>query len=396
MSPAKRKDAKTSSRKGGVVYLDNNATTTVAPEALEAMLPYFTDRYGNPSSAHRLGLDAERGLKASRRTIAQWLGVDENEVVFTSGATESDNLAIRGAARARKRLGRHIVTTTVEHDAVHETCRALRAEGFTITEVAADLYGNVSPDAILSTLREDTILVAVIHVQNELGTIEPIEGIARAVKQNNPNILVFSDGAQAFGKMPIDLTGIDLYAVSGHKVHAPKGVGALVIRNGIRIEPLCTGGGQEQGIRPGTENVAGAAAFAKATDLAYGDLSAQRARLRALRERFMNGIRTIERIRLNSPDGGIETTVNAAFLGIPSEVLLHALEARGIFASAGSACSARSHKRSRALDALPLPDDVKHSSIRFSFSRYTIEEEIDAATAALHELVPELRKMTER
>ncbi|MBI2876237.1 MAG: cysteine desulfurase [Candidatus Tectomicrobia bacterium] len=373
------------------LYLDNNATTPIAPEVREALLPFLDERYGNPSSLHRKGVEAERALKESRHKMAALLNVRDQEIIFTSGATESDNLALKGVARAYQRQGKHLVTTAAEHEAVLESCKALEEEGFEVTRLTPDGYGRVGVEQVISALRDDTVLVAVMHVNNELGTIYPIAEMARAVKRRNPKTLVFSDGAQAFGKLPVSLQQVDLYAISGHKIHAPKGVGALWVRNGVRLRPLLSGGGQERNLRPGTENVAGAVALAAAATLAYANLEGHRDHLRALKRRFLEGMAGLEPVRINSPEDGLETTANVAFPGVPAEVLLHALEARGVYVSTGSACSTRHKRHSHVLHALGLPEAVMNASLRFSFSRYNTLGGIDYALAVMHQVVPELR-----
>ncbi len=372
------------------VYLDNNATTPVAPEVVEAMAPYWHERFGNPSSAHRKGVEAERAVRMSRATIARLLGVNENEVIFTSGGTEGDNLAIKGVARALRRRGMHILTTRIEHPAVLESCRDLEAEGFRVTYLDVDAEGMVTPEAVEAALTPETILVSIMHVNNELGTILPISEIAERVKRRNPEIVVHSDGVQAIGKTPVDLGWVDLYTISGHKIHAPKGTGALIVREGVRLVPLLSGGGQERGLRSGTENVAGIVGLARALELMYEDLEGKLAYFRTLRERFLEGVRRIPGARINSPERSVSTTVNVSFPGVPAEVLLHALEEEGVFASTGAACASRKRRRSHVLEAVHLPPEVIDSSVRFSFSRYTTVEDIEWAVHALHRAVERL------
>ncbi len=372
------------------VYLDNNATTPVAPEVLEAMAPYWREHFGNPSSAHRKGVEAERAVRASRATIARLLGVKESEVIFTSGGTEGDNLAIKGVARALHRRGNHIVTTKIEHPAVLESCRDLEAEGFRVTYLDVDAGGLLTPEAVEAALTPETILVSIMHVNNELGTILPISEIAERVKRRYPQIVFHSDGVQAVGKTWVDLRGIDLYTISGHKIHAPKGIGALIAREGVKMKPLLSGGGQERGWRSGTENVAGIVGLARALELMYEDLEGKLAYFRTLREHFLDGVRRIPGARINSPEQSVPTTVNVSFPGIPAEVLLHALEEEGVFASTGAACASRKRKRSHVLEAVGLPPEVSDSSLRFSFSRYTTREDIERALAALNRALERL------
>ncbi|GBC77610.1 Cysteine desulfurase IscS [bacterium HR08] len=366
------------------VYLDNNATTPVAPEVVEAMAPYWREHFGNPSSLHRKGVEAERAVRVSRATIARLLGVKESEVIFTSGGTEGDNLAIKGAARALRRRGNHIVTTKIEHPAVLESCRDLEAEGFRVTYLDVSPEGWVTPEAVEAALTPETILVSVMHVNNELGTILPIAEIAERVKRRNPEIVVHSDGVQAVGKTRVDLRGVDLYTISGHKIHAPKGTGALIVREGIRLVPLFSGGGQERGLRSGTENVAGIVGLARALELMCENLEENLVRFRTLRERFLEGVRRLPGARINSPERSVPTTVNVSFPGVPAEVLLHALEEEGVFASTGAACASRKRRRSHVLEAVRLPPEIIDSSLRFSFSRYTTVDDIEWAVRALH------------
>lgn len=369
------------------IYLDNNSTTKIAPEVLKAMRPFLGVRYGNPSSEHRLGKEAERAVEDSRQTVAGFLGTDKREIIFTSGATESNNLALLGAARTRKHAGKHIITTLVEHDSVLEPCQKLEAEGFFVTYLEPDRWGRIFVEEAVAALREDTVLAAIMHVQNELGTIYPINEMAHELKKRKSDILFFSDGAQAFGKLPIGLDWVDLYSISAHKMHGPKGVGALYVRSGVELESMMFGGGQERKLRPGTENVPAIVGFAKAAQLAYANLEKNRAHLYKLRNQFLADIRNIKNAVVNSPDDGLETTINIAFPGIASEVLLRALEEKGVYASAGSACSIRKSGVSHVLEALPVDKEIAHASIRFGLSRYNAEEEIGYTVKTIGEII---------
>lgn len=374
------------------IYLDNNAAAPIAPEALAAMTQAAQDAYGNPSSLHRMGVQASRVLEDARASLARYLGADPREVVFTSGATESVNMALLGAVKALRRQGNRIVTSAVEHESTLAVCKHLQSEGHKIDLLETDAFGRVCPERLAAAVRDDTILAAFGHVNGELGTIRPIAELAQIVKRKNPRAVFFSDGAQAFGKMPVNARAVDLYAASAHKLHGPRGIGALVVR-GTPIKPLLFGGGQERGIRPGTENAPGAAGFAAAVEAAYRDMPAWRERLRKLRRRFLDAISPIGDVRVNSPDDALETTVNAAFLGVPAETLSHALEERGVYVSTGSACSSTKRGVSSVLAALPIPDAARRSSLRFSFSRFTTENCIDRAADALREAVPKLRRL---
>lgn len=381
------------------IYLDNNATTPVAPEVLEAMLPYLRECYGNPSSAHQKGREAERALRASRAAVARTLGVDESEIVFTACGTEGNNLALRGVARALKREGTHIITSQVEHPAVLETCRDLETEGFRVTYVGVAPTGALAPEAVLEAITDETILISLMHVNNETGVIFPVEELARRIKRTHPKIVFHSDGVQAVGKLPLRLTDIDLYSLSGHKFHAPKGVGVLVVRRGVRLKSVMTGGGQERGLRSGTENVAGIVGLARALELAYTDFETKQRHFQELRERFLTGLQDIPHARLNTSAPAIPTTVSVAFWGVPGEVLLSALESEGIYVSAGSACASahKAHRRrSHVLTAMGLEPAVIDSSLRFSFSRYTTLEDIDETLRVLKTMVPKLQAVGRR
>ncbi|MBI4118524.1 MAG: cysteine desulfurase [Parcubacteria group bacterium] len=374
------------------VYLDNNATTPLAPEVLVAMEPYWSEKFGNPGSMHMKGREAREAVEKSRDILARYLG-NEGGIIFTSGATESVNFALKGALRRAKAVGRtHVVTSLVEHDAVLETLSALGDEGFETTYLTPDEYGRITPAAVRDALRDNTALVAIMHVNNELGTIYPVNEIASEVKKRDPEIVMFCDGVQAFGKLPVDLTGIDLYAFSAHKLHGPKGVGALFIRKGIKLQTLINGGGQEFSLRSGTENVPGIVGLGKAVELAYATHEETVRHVRPLREQFLAGLRAMNNVRINSPEDALYTTLNAAFLGIPAKTLLEALEKEVIYASIGPACAAGKVIQSHVLEALPVSEEIKRSSMRFGFSKYNTLEEVDYVLGVLNKVVPELRK----
>lgn len=380
------------------IYLDNNSTTPLAPEVLEAMLPYFGEFFGNPSSLHKKGIEAERGIKQARQILADILHVKTSEVYFTSGATEADNLAIKGIAYARKKRGNHIITQKTEHEAVLESCRQLEKQGYEVTYLGVDEYGNVNEKDLIAAITDKTILVAIMHVNNEIGTIYPINEFARLCKKEKSDITFFSDGVQAFGKLEINLDNIDLYAISAHKVHGPKGMGALVVKEGKNLEPLISGGGQESNLRSGTENVAGIVGFGKAAELAYENLKNKQKHFSKLRERFLyllqnSNSRGLTSVAVNSPEDGIAATINVAFGGVPSEVLLHALEERGIYTSSGSACAGGKQSISYVLEAIRTPYEFINSSLRFGFSRYNTLDEIDFTCKVLKELVEKLREV---
>jgi cysteine desulfurase len=370
------------------IYLDAAATTRPAPEVLEAMLPCLDDLFGNPSSLHRRGVETARAIDDARTEVARSLGRDRGEVVFTSGATEANNLALRGATLAQRRRGDHIVATAVEHPSVLEPLRALESEGFRLSLAPVERDGTIDPGKVLALVEEKTVLLSVMHVQNETGAVFPVESIAKRAKAKRPGLIVHSDGVQAWGKLEAPDRSVDLYVVSGHKVHGPQGAGALAIAKGTRVLAQVFGGGQEGGLRAGTENVAAIVGLGVAARLARERLSFRRSTARALRGRLEAGLRALGATIL-SPNESVPNTINASFPGAAAEPLLHALEQRGIIVSSGSACSSKKsgHGRSHVLDAMGLPDELKKSSLRLSFSAdETGEREIDAALAALREL----------
>lgn len=381
------------------IYLDNNATTKVAPEVLKAITPFFDEYYGNAGSAHMKGQLAERVLFESRNRICRVLSANAHKVIFTSGGTESDNLAILGLAQVLKGGGstsspqanNHVVTTSVEHPAVLECMRALERWGFEITYVNPRMDGIVHAEDIVGALRENTILVSVMHVNNETGAIFLIEEIARCVKKRNPKCMIHSDGVQAIGKVMPDLSQIDLYAISGHKFHAPKGIGVLIIREGARIAATQYGGGQEGGLRSGTENIPGIVGLTCALELAYEDFTKKIECYKSIRDGLISGLKEVKDVIINSPGLSSPQTVNASFLGVPGEVLLNALSEQGIFVSTGSACSRRKGGVSHVLAAQGLRKEQIDSSIRFSLSRYTTLDEIKKTMNVLKEIVPKLR-----
>ncbi len=370
------------------IYLDNAATTRPAPAVLEAMLPLLRDGFGNASSLHRRGVEASRAIEDARIEVARALGREKGEVVFTSGATEANNLALRGAALAQKRKGDHIVASAVEHPSVLEPLRALEKEGFRLSLAPVERDGRIDQEKLLALIDEKTILLSVMHVQNETGAIHPVEQLAQRAKAKRPGLVVHSDGVQALGKVEAP-SRADLYTVSAHKVHGPQGAGALAIAKGARVLPLVTGGGQESGLRAGTENLAAIAGFGVAARMAREKLTERRTKARALRERLLAALRTLGAV-VHSPEDGAPQIVNASFPGLAAEVLLHALEQKGVIVSSGSTCSTKKsgHGRSHVLDAMGLADDLKKSALRFSLSAdETSADDLDAALVVLRELV---------
>lgn len=372
-----------------LVYLDNNATTRVHPDVLAAMLPFFRERFGNPSSLHRLGAEAAGALDEAREAVARALGAEPQEVVFTSGGTEANALAIRGAVAALRRRGDHVVTTAVEHPAVSQTLEALEAEGLRVTRVPPLPSGELDPDAVVAAVEDGTILVSVMHVQNETGAVFPVEALARRVKARSSKVVFHSDGVQALGKVPPPGRAVDLYSVSAHKVHGPKGAGALVVRRGARVVPLFAGGGQERGLRGGTEPVPLLVGFGVAARLATEARPAFVREAARLSARLREGLVAQGGV-INSPEAAVPTTVNASFPGVAAEPLVHALEERGVVVSTGSACSSKRAARSPVLRAMGLPEERIASALRFSLSRETTEDDVRRALEALGEALASL------
>ena len=379
------------------VYADNAATTKTAPEVLEVMLPFFGEGYGNPSSLHQKGREAKAALTTAREKIASLLGAKPNEIYFTSCGSESDNWAIKGAAHAMANRGKHIISTKIEHHAVLHSLAALEKEGFEVTYLDVDSDGRVSPEEVAAAMRDDTILVECMFANNEVGTIEPIKEIAAAVKAKNPKTLVFTDAVQAVGNIPVNVAdlGVDMLALSGHKIHTPKGIGALYIKTGTRILNLIDGGGQERGKRGGTENVAYIVGLAKALEMAVEGLT-EMARVEKMRDRLINGIlEEIPYARLNGPrEGRLPGNVNISFEFIEGESLLLLLDMAGICASTGSACSSTSLEPSHVLLSIGVPVELAHGSLRLSISRDTTDEDVDYILDRLPGIVQRLRDMS--
>lgn len=379
------------------IYLDNAATTKPDPAVVEAMTRVLTTDFGNPSSLHRKGIEAEGAVRTAREAVARTLDVSPEEIVFTSGGTESNALAIRGVAGIAK--GRHIVTDVIEHSSVLTPIRRLAREGFEVTELPVDTAGRVFPEQVVDALRPETVLVSVMAINNEIGTIQPIEEIGRAINRHRARgtqAIFHVDAVQAWGKIPLRprTWGVDLMSISAHKVHGPKGAGALYIRKGTRLAPLLGGGDQEQGIRPGTENVPGIAGLGAAAELIGGNLEAGIRRMAALRDRLRAAIEGVPDVRVNTPtQGAAPHVLNASFPGVRGETLLHRLEMDGIYTSTGSACHSHHVEPSHVLLAIGLSPDLATSSLRFGLSRFTTAEEIDTAVKALTSAVAELRAL---
>ena len=382
------------------IYLDNSATTRCFPEAAALMNEIFLEDYGNPSSMHHRGVTAERRVLEAKKTLAGLLKVEEKNLYFTSCGTESDNLAIIGGALAAQRRGRHLITTRIEHPAVLEAMKYLEAQGFEITYLGVDRDGLVSAEEAAAAVRPDTILVSVMHTNNEIGSVQPIEEIGRAVKAVNPRVLFHVDAVQGFGKSLIlpKRMHIDLLAASGHKIHGPKGVGLLYVADGVRLEPLLHGGGQQGGMRSGTENVPGIAGMALAAKLLCGNLDEDRQRLFAMKNRLIDRLREIPDIEFNgrTDETAAPHILSVRVRGVRAEVLLHALEDKGIYVSSGSACSSNHPRPSETLAAIGTPASEMDNSIRMSLSVMNTMEEMDAAAQAVGEIVPLLRKYIRR
>ncbi|MBR1628259.1 MAG: cysteine desulfurase [Lachnospiraceae bacterium] len=382
-------------------YLDNAATTQCLPEAAEEMQRVLLEDFGNPSSLHTKGMHAEEYLKKARKTIAKTLKAQEKEIVFTSGGTESNNLAIFGTARAKRRQGRRILSTQIEHPSVYNPMVALQEDGFETSFLPVDKEGLLSLEHLEAMVSEETILVSIMHVNNEIGSIEPIEEAARIVHQKAPKAIFHVDGVQSYGKLALvpKKMGIDLLSVSGHKLHGPKGSGFLYIREGVYILPILYGGSQEAGFRSGTENVPAIAGLSVAVDQMFASREAHQAHLSQLKRRLLEHIAGIEGVVLNSSASEENSAPHITSISVPgvrAEVMLHALEDKGVYVSSGSACSSNKATKSRTMVSIGASEEEMESAIRFSFSYKTTMEEVDYAAAVLRELVPVLKKFKRR
>ena len=382
------------------IYFDNSATTPVFPCVREVMMRTMEDDFGNPSSMHRKGMDAEKYIRAAKTQIAKTLKVDEKEILFTSGGTESNNTAILGTVSANPRLGKHLITSAIEHPSVANTMHWLEGQGYRVTYLPVDHEGRISLEDLAAAIDDETVLVSIMMVNNEIGTREPIEEISRVIKEKNPNTIFHVDAVQAYGKYVIrpKKWGIDLMSVSGHKIHGPKGVGFLYIRDKVKINPIIFGGEQQKGLRSGTENVPGIAGLGAAAEELYREHESRTAYLYGCKSRMTEGLLQLEGVTVNGPaaDDGAPHVVSASFAGVRSEVLLHALEDKGIYVSAGSACASNHPGLSSTLVAIGLDPKLLDCTLRFSFSIFTTEEEVDETLKALKELLPFLRKYTRK
>ena len=378
------------------IYLDNAATTAVSPEVLTAMLPYFTECYGNPSSIHSTGRDAHKAVDAARRQVAAAINADPSEIYFTAGGSESDNWAIKGTAFAKRDKGNHIITTAIEHHAVLHTCQWLEKQGFEVTYLPVDENGLVSVEDVEKAITDKTILISVMAANNEIGTIEPIAEIGALARSRG--ILFHTDAVQAVGAIPLDVKAmnIDMLSMSGHKFHGPKGIGALYIRKGVRLDTLIAGGAQERGKRAGTENLPGIVGIGKAIEIATRDMEANAARMTALRDKLIHGIlESIPDVRLNGhPTRRLPNNVNVSVRYIEGEALLLRLDLAGIAGSSGSACTSSSLDPSHVLLAIGLPHEIAHGSLRLTLGTDTTEADIDEVLDKLPGIVKNLRDMS--
>ncbi len=378
------------------VYVDHNATTPLAPEVLAAMTPYLTERFGNPSSLHAWGQEARQALERARAAIAQALGaIDKDTIVFTAGGTEADNLALLGVAAAQQARGRHIVISAVEHHAVLHTAASLARLGFEVTRLPVDAQGLLDPDEVRRAIRPETVLVSLMHANNETGVLFPIDRVGRICRERG--VTLHTDAVQSFGKLPLDVDGleVDLLSLSGHKIHGPKGIGALFVRRGTTMQPLIHGGTQERSRRAGTENVAAAVGLARAAELMLQGQEGEAKRLADLRDRLeltlMAALPGV--LRNGHPTERLPHTTNLAFAGAEAESLVVALDLCGIGVSSGAACSSGSPEPSHVLAAMGLPRERVDGSIRFSLGRGTTPEEIDRVVEVLPPIVERMRRV---
>ncbi|MBR2528203.1 MAG: cysteine desulfurase [Blautia sp.] len=380
-------------------YFDNSATTRCCPEAAEFVNRALTCDFGNPSSLHKKGIEAERYVLDAQETLAGYMKVRKKEILFTSGGTESDNLAVIGSAMAYARQGKHIITSQAEHPAVTEPMKFLEKQGFEVTYLPVDERGALNVEQVRQCLREDTILVSIMYVNNEVGSVFPISEIGKTVHEGS-RALFHVDAVQAFGKYRIlpRQQGIDLMSVSGHKLHGPKGIGFLYVKEGVRLIPQILGGGQQMGLRSGTDNVPGIAGLAAAVRARGMKVEETADRLRELKKRLADGLLSMDGLVLNGPpiEEGAPHILNVSFTGVRSEVMLHALEERGIYVSAGSACSSHKKKREGIIPAMGLDATRQESALRFSLSSDNTAEEVDYCLKVVEDLLPVLRRYSRR
>ena len=384
-------------------YLDNAATTRVFPEVRDIMLQVMEKDFGNPSSRHTKGIEAEGYVTKAVQQIAGTLKCQPKEIILTSGGTESNNMALIGTALANQRAGKHVITTRIEHASIHEPFGRLEQMGYEAQYLPVDHNGHLQPEVLEEAVREDTLLVSVMMVNNEMGAVEDIKKLVTVAKQKNPNVIFHVDAIQAYGKYKIvpKRLGIDLMSVSGHKIHGPKGSGFLYVRDGVKISPIILGGGQQRGMRSGTENVPAIAGLGEAVRLIYQQHSEKVERLYALKQRLIDGLTAMEGVSINGINGLSLTEtaphiVSASFDGIKSEVMLHALAQEGVYVSSGSACSSNHPVLSGTLKAIGVEDRLLDSTLRFSFSVLSTEEEVDHALEAVAKVLPQLRRFVKK
>ena len=379
-----------------MIYMDHSATSPVDPEVFEAMKPYFVDSFGNASTLYSLGREGKQAMEAARIEVASLINAEPKEIIFTSGRTESDNLAIKGTAYKLKNKGNHIITTNIEHPAVDETCKYLEKNGFKVTYLPVGEDGIIKIDDLKAAITDETILITVMHANNEIGTIQPIEEIGKIA--NEKKIYFHTDAVQTVGKIPVDVKkmNVDMLSLSSHKLYGPKGVGALYIKKGVRIEPLLHGGGHERGMRPGTENVAGIVGLGKACSIAKVNLETDAQKLTNLRNKLIDGVLdSIEDSYLNGDrTKRLPNNANFRFTGIEGESLILHLDAKGIAASTGSACSSTKLEPSHVLTAIGLKEVEAHGSLRISLGHENTDEDIEYAIKAINEVVDQLRQMS--
>ena len=376
------------------VYLDNSATTKVFPEVAQLMTKIMCEDYGNPSSMHRKGVEAEQYIRYAKETLARILKVSEKEIFFTSGGTESDNMALIGCAMANSRRGRHLITTQIEHPAILQTFAYLENSGFCVTYLPVDKQGRIRLEDLKRAICSDTILVSIMHTNNEIGSLQPIAEAGALIKKINPGTLFHVDAVQGFGKIDLKNTGADLISVSAHKIHGPKGMGALYVKKGINLPAYLVGGGQERHMRSGTENVPGIVGFDTACQIAIPNLKSRTEQMSKVRNYLLAGIEDqIKDIKVNSPVDGAASVLNISFLGTRGEVLLHTLEQDNIFVSTGSACSSNKKGQSHVLAAMGLKDKEIEGAIRFSFSEANTIEEMDYVLDKVNAAVTRFRRL---
>jgi len=378
------------------IYLDYAATTPVHPDVLNAMLPYFTDNFGNPSSIHSYGLEAREAIEKARGNVASLINARSDEIVFTSGGTEADNFALQGVCFANESKGNHIITTAIEHHAILETCKFLEKKDFHVTYLPVDKYGMVAPADVKKAITPKTVLISVMHANNEVGTIQPLAEIGRIAR--DAGVYFHTDAVQTFGHIPVDVNelGVNLLSVSAHKLYGPKGIGALYIRKGTRIATFMHGGGQEGGRRAGTENVPGIVGFGKAAEIARREMAEEAARLTVLKDKFIAELQErIDNIHLNGhPTERLPNNINISVSYVEGEAMLLNLDMQGIYASTGSACSSGNLEPSHVLIATGCSHEQAHGSLRFTLGKWTTEEELQNVLDVLPGIVKKLRTMS--